>query len=169
MRLTQAEYDFKRVQGTLTQQQITEFNEPGPFSLVSYLEALLGLSFYGEEVCIILISMMWQVRMTVVDAVSFIPTKFRYNNSLDKTDIILVRTAAPHYLPAGTLQFFTVSPCIRFIFAVLVCIPSALGLHINYIVLFLIEVHQTDGVGEDGSVVSCGVVKSGPLSVLRGL
>ena len=50
LRLTQAEYDLKKVQGIFTQDEITEFNEPGPFSLVSYLEALLGLSFYGEEV-----------------------------------------------------------------------------------------------------------------------
>ena len=90
LRLTHAEVDLKRAAGTLTQEELIEFNEQGPFSIVSYLEALLGMGFYGEEVCLVMVSMIWQVRITILDATSFIPTRICHTNTLENTDIVLV-------------------------------------------------------------------------------
>ena len=58
MRINQREYD--RLMGlqqltTAQKTQVEEFREPGPFSIVRYCEALLKPSFYGEELCIILL------------------------------------------------------------------------------------------------------------------
>ena len=50
--------EAKEAAGTLTPLEIEEYNEPGPFSIVSYLESLLELSFYGEEIVVAATSMM---------------------------------------------------------------------------------------------------------------
>ena len=61
--------------------QVEEFKEPGPFSIVSYCEALLRPDFYSEELCIILLSMMFKVRISVIDGDSFLAIKVRHTNT----------------------------------------------------------------------------------------
>ena len=68
VRLTKSQYKKKEQDGTLTPQERSDFNEPGPFSLVSYLEAFLDKGFYGDEITLVLMSMMWQIRITVLQA-----------------------------------------------------------------------------------------------------
>ena len=67
-RLSKTQYKKKLKAGKLT-------HEPGPFSLVTYLEAFLDKGFYGEEITVVLMSMMWQIRITVLQAETQIQTK----------------------------------------------------------------------------------------------
>ena len=67
IQLSPEEYWRKQASDQLTVQDRQEFNEPGPFSIVSYCETLLKSDFYGEELCLGLLSMMFKVCITVLD------------------------------------------------------------------------------------------------------
>ena len=101
LRLTQSQYKKKDQDGTLTPQERSDFNEPGPFSLVTYLEAFLDKGFYGDEITLVLMSMMWQIRITVLQAETQVQTKIRHSNTLALADMVLVQTARLHYFPAS--------------------------------------------------------------------
>ena len=51
IRLSPEEYRRKEASGQLTDLEKQEYNEPGPFSIISYCEAFLKPDFYGEELC----------------------------------------------------------------------------------------------------------------------
>ena len=67
LRVLQEEYDTKKRLSTLTQVE-KDFEAPGPFSLVTYLKALIKRKFYGDKIVLIVISMMWQVRISILNA-----------------------------------------------------------------------------------------------------
>ena len=58
----------KKRLGTLTQEEKDDYEAPGPFSLVTYLKALIKKKFYGDEIVLIVISMMWQVCINILNA-----------------------------------------------------------------------------------------------------
>ena len=64
-----------------------DFEAPGPFSLVSHLKAMLKGDFYGDEITLIVISMMWQVRVTVLNGETLHQIKIRHGNRLGKADL----------------------------------------------------------------------------------
>ena len=101
IRLTPQEFKAKEAAGTLTPLEIEEYNEPGPFSIVSYLESLLELSFYGEEIVVAATSMMWQLRITILASDTLQQTRVHHSNKLCNADAVLVRTRQLHYIPAG--------------------------------------------------------------------
>ena len=57
-RLSKSQYRKKDRDGTLTPEVRMDFNESGPFSLVTYLEAFLDKGFYGHQITLVLMSMM---------------------------------------------------------------------------------------------------------------
>ena len=83
--------------------QMEEYEEPGPFSIITYMENLLKPSFYGEEICLRLLSMIFQVRITVLDSDTFIGIKIRHDNRPLKADVLLVHVDRHHYIPLGEL------------------------------------------------------------------
>ena len=66
LRLDKATYDKRKQDGTITQQEKEDFECPGPFSLISYLKALMKRTFWGDEMVLMISSMMWQVGITVL-------------------------------------------------------------------------------------------------------
>ena len=96
LRLTQDEYQRKMDEGTVTDQEKEEYEEPGPFSIASYLESLLKPSFYGEEICLRIISMMFKVRISVLDGDSLLAIKVRHSNVALKADFVLVHVKRCH-------------------------------------------------------------------------
>ena len=115
IRISQREYDrLKGLQQLTAAQktQVEEFKEPGPFSIVSYCEALLRPGFYGEELCIILLSMMFKVRISVIDGDSFLAIKVRHTNTPFNADVHLVHVPRCHYIALGMYLFihFTMYP-----------------------------------------------------------
>ena len=106
IRVSSTEYD--RLKGlsdpTRAQHlQMEEHEESGPFSIITYMENLLKPSFYGEEICLRLLSMIFQVRITVLDSNSFIGIKIRHDNRPLKADALLVHVDRHHYIPLGEL------------------------------------------------------------------
>ena len=100
-RLSRSQFKRKEREGILTPQERSEYNEPGPFSLVSYLEAFLNKGFYGDEITLVVMSMMGQLRITVLQAETQMQTKICHSNTLARMDMVLVRTSWLHYFPAS--------------------------------------------------------------------
>ena len=49
----------------LTQEEKDDYEAPGPFSQVTYQRALIK-KFYGDEIVLIVVSMMWQVCISIL-------------------------------------------------------------------------------------------------------
>ena len=60
-RISEEDYLRKYNDGTLTQNEADDHNTPGPFSYLGYMQALLKEGFWCDELCLALISMMWQI------------------------------------------------------------------------------------------------------------
>ena len=101
LRLDTATFNKKTQDGTITQQEREDYECPGPFSLVSYLKALMKRTFWGDEMVLMISSMMWQVGITVLTGETLRCIKFRHSNALSKADIVLIRSGNNHYVPAG--------------------------------------------------------------------
>ena len=108
IRLSPEEYRRKESSGQLTDLEKQEYKEPGPFSITSYCEALLKPDFYGEELCLMLLSMLFKVRITVLDGDSLIGIRVRHQNAALNADIILVHVSWCHYIAMGELLLFMI-------------------------------------------------------------
>ena len=105
--LSPEEYRRKQASDQLTEQERQEFNEPGPLSIVSYCEAILKSDFYGEELCLRFLSMMFKVHITVLDGDSLVGIRVRHQNAAPKADVILVHVNRCHYITMGEPSFIT--------------------------------------------------------------
>ena len=56
-RMPEEEYLQKYEDGTLTQEEMDDHNTLGPYSYLGYMKALLIDGFWGDELCLALISM----------------------------------------------------------------------------------------------------------------
>ena len=88
-RMSNEDYQKKYNDGTLTQMEDDDHNTPGPFSYLGYMQALLEDGFWGDKLCLTLISMMCQISITVIKAETFHQIKFRHSESLKITDLVL--------------------------------------------------------------------------------
>ena len=66
IRMLEEEFQSKLVAGTLTDEERAIHNEPGPYSVYGYLDQLLKPGFYGDELCLLIVSMIWRVRITIL-------------------------------------------------------------------------------------------------------
>ena len=105
-RLSVEEFHAKVADGTITDLEREAYSEPGPFSVHDYLKSLLQPSFYGDELCLLITSMIWKVRITVLHAETLLAIKFRHMNVSMKADIILVHCSGSHYIPLGISSLF---------------------------------------------------------------
>ena len=103
IRLSPEEYRRKEASGQLTDLERQEYNEPGPFSITGYCKALLKSDFYGEELCLRLPSMLFKVRITVLDGDSLVGIRIRHQNAALNADVILVHVSQCHYTAMGKL------------------------------------------------------------------
>ena len=103
-RMPEEEYLQKYDDGTLTQEEADDHNMPRPFSHLGYMKALLNDGFWGYELCLALISMMWQISITVLKGETFHQIKFRHTELLKNANLVLVHCQAPDYVPAS--KFF---------------------------------------------------------------
>ena len=98
-RMPESEFLHLCTAGELSQQQIDDQECPGPFSYFGYLTALLEDGFWGDEIVLAVISMMFQCGITVLNADSFLQMKIHHNKSLKDADIVLIHCQGRHYVP----------------------------------------------------------------------
>ena len=109
-KLSAEEYARREREGLLTDATQQAFQEPGPFSYVTYLEHLLKRDAWGDEVTLVVLSMVFQLRITVVTVPSLHGDPIRHTNSLEKSDIVLLR-AGWEPLPQRRLVLFLLCCC----------------------------------------------------------
>ena len=98
-RMDEEEYNRRFEAGELSQQQIDDQECPGSYSYYGYLKALLTDRFWGDEIVLTVISMMFQCGVTILDADSFLQTKIQHNTLLKDADIVLIHCQGRHYIP----------------------------------------------------------------------
>ena len=101
VRLTKEVYDAKCKDGTITEYEKTTYNEPGPFSYVSYLEFMLKSSTWGDEMMLMVLGMIFQLRVTMLNVTTLIATRYRHNEPVAKSDILMLLAGGNHYMAAG--------------------------------------------------------------------
>ena len=77
------------------------FTEPGPFSFITYLEYLLKCDSWGNEITLVVLSMLFQLQITIVTVPTLHSEAIHHTNTLEKSDIVLLRSGKNHYLSAG--------------------------------------------------------------------
>ena len=95
------EFKRKLAEGALTAEQKEDQVCPGPFSLVTYLEYLLKEGTWGDYGVLLVISMMWQVKVTVVLGESLHQERICHNSGMRYADLVLVFCGGNHYVLAG--------------------------------------------------------------------
>ena len=101
IRMPEEEFQQRLADGTLSDHDRAVHDEPGPFSVHCYLSQLLKPGFYGDELCLLIISMMWKVRITILHAETLRAIKVRHMNVALKADFILVHCSGSHYICLG--------------------------------------------------------------------
>ena len=101
-RLTKEQYEAREdsEDNPLTPEKIEWYNKSGPFSFYSYLCAMLEPTFWGDGLVIQIMSMMWQVGISIIAAETLDITRIRHRLPLEDTPLILIRARASHYLGA---------------------------------------------------------------------
>ena len=102
-RLSRAEYLEGMRKDSLTEGQIQDYQVPGPFSFVSYLRHILEPSTWGDQGLLTILSMMWQVTITILNAEDLSQVKIRHERPLREADLVVVLAQRCHYL--GTCKF----------------------------------------------------------------
>ena len=101
IRLSAAEYKQKRKDGTLTEIEEIDQNLPGPFSFLGYLEYLLKPVSWGDQGVLVAVSMMWQLKITVVTAEKLHQERIRHDGPMAEADMLLIFCGGNHYVLAG--------------------------------------------------------------------
>ena len=65
-KLSAEEYSRRKKEGLLTEAMRQAYREPGPFSYLTYLEHILKCDSWGDEITLVVLSMVFQLRITIV-------------------------------------------------------------------------------------------------------
>ena len=73
----------------------------GPFSYKTYLTKMLKGQFWGDEIVLWLVSMMWNLKIMVVNSKTLQEYRFHHNVALWHVDVGLVYNSSTHYMAVG--------------------------------------------------------------------
>ena len=73
----------------------------GPLSYRDYLHNLLRRDFWGDEIMLWVISMMWGLKVTVLNSKTLQEYRIRHNSAFKHVDVGLVYNSFSHYSAAG--------------------------------------------------------------------
>ena len=102
-RLPADEFAAGEKAGTLTVAQTDAQSTPGPYTFIEYLEAMLQETTWGDYAMLTVISMMWQVTITILRGNDFKEIWIRHRRSLRDVDFVVVYCGSSHYL--GTCEY----------------------------------------------------------------
>ena len=92
--------------GSLTEGQIQDYQVPGPFSFVTYLKHILEPTTWGDQGLLTILSMMWQVTITILNAEDLSQIKIRHERPLSEVHLVVVLAQRCHYLGTCKFSFF---------------------------------------------------------------
>ena len=100
-RLDESEIARREKAGKIKAGQSADFRLPGPFSFVSYCKHILQNKSWGDAHVLTLISMMWQVTITSLNAETLGEIRIRHDRPIDKADIVGIHAGRDHYMGCG--------------------------------------------------------------------
>ena len=100
-RPTPAEIDRQEREGEITADQAHILRLPGPFSLVTFCEYILQPGAWGDEHMLHLVSLLWQLRITILHATTLGEYRIRHNCRLQEVDLVVVFINGNHYMGTG--------------------------------------------------------------------
>ena len=74
---------------------------PGPFCLKTFCEHLLTNGTWGDDLILTLVSCMWQISGTSVNATTLGETRIRHNLPLEKADLVVIFAMGDHFMGSG--------------------------------------------------------------------
>ena len=75
---------------------------PGPLSFIDWIKLILQESAYGDEIVILVMSLLWQLKITVLYADDLSEKKFRHNQRITQVDMLLVYSGdTQHFVGTG--------------------------------------------------------------------
>ena len=99
---TEEELQEKIAQNQIDAQDLADQRMPGPFSFVSFLKFMLQPSAYADSHLIMVMSMIWNIRITVVYATNCHELRFRHHKRLAQADLVMVVcNETEHFVSAG--------------------------------------------------------------------
>ena len=101
-RYPEEELQAKIADGSLSAQDVKDQRMPGPFSWYEFLAYHLTPSTYADDIIICVVSMLWQMKITVLKAQDLSERRFRHNGRLGKAELLLVFCEeTSHFVSAG--------------------------------------------------------------------
>jgi hypothetical protein len=77
----------------------------GPYSYRTYLKYMAGSNSWGDEITLLVISLLFDLKITVIHAAELNHVKIRHNDpTLDTVDLILLYNGTSHYSKIGNLH-----------------------------------------------------------------
>ena len=73
----------------------------GPFSYKTYLTKLMEWTFWGDEVVLWSVSMMWCLKITVLNSKTLQEYRVQHDVTMKHVDVALVYNASTHYSATG--------------------------------------------------------------------
>ena len=75
---------------------------PGPLSFIDWIKMVLQESAYGDELVILVMSLLWQIKITVLYADDLTEKKFRHSQRITQVEMLLVYSLdTQHFVGAG--------------------------------------------------------------------
>ena len=91
----------------LSTDDIRDQRLPGPLSFIDWIKLVLKESAYGDEIVILVMSLLWQLKITVLYADDLSERKFRHNQRITQVDMLLVYSGdTQHFVGAGRGLYF---------------------------------------------------------------
>lgn len=100
-RPTEEEIEQREREGKISAQQAHDYRLPGPFTFAEYVDHLLTNGTWGDDMVLTLISLMWQVKITILNASTLGETRIRHNERLTDADLVVVFIGGDHYMGTG--------------------------------------------------------------------
>jgi len=102
-KISQQEKEEKIKRGELNATDIEDYELPGPFSFCSFLEHIHKRSSWGDKIILLMFSLIWQIRITILRASNKSEIRIRHNLSMKdgKVDMVLVLSGSNHFSGTG--------------------------------------------------------------------
>ena len=100
-RISPEELDRQEAAGECTEAYARDQRLPGPFCLKTFCEHLLTNGTWGDDLILTLVSCMWQIKITSINATTLGETRIRHNLPLEKADLVVIFAMGDHFMGLG--------------------------------------------------------------------
>ena len=83
----------------LTYEELKNYNTPGPFSYIEWLQNMLKPDFWADAPMVLLTSFLLQTTIAVIDSTTLSTYRYRNELPLDQHDLVYVYRDGNHYMP----------------------------------------------------------------------